>query len=261
MERFERYFTPQGSQHTITLLMTDAADIEPFTRTMADRARAKNSDRFSGGNSSVYLPIQYVAPYERDRFDSLKRLIVAMRDAAGMRSAYCFRGTVCLDASAWQGHWDEDLFQVLLKYLYDCCSECALVICVHTDCPYDFWELEKMCLCIGFVTNTEILSLEDKETLSLILNVCFEQRHTKILGAGRELLVSALHEHAVQTPKYIQVLDRTVDELCRLMSHAGVGTVIKAKQIQEYLANPHSTICRLVGQPLLGGEKPYELQL
>lgn len=261
MDNLNRCFTPQDLPHVITLFATDAVDMEPFIQATANKASLANPDHFSGERPAVYFSVPYTAPYERESFDFLKYLAVTMRNAAGMRAGYYFRGTICLEVTAWLGHLDEELFQVFLKYLYDCYPECALVICANFNHPREFRTLEQICLCIGFATDTLTLYLESQSNLSLILDTCFERRRVKLLGTGRELLVSSLHKHISVIPKRIKLLDRVADDLCRLAHNPGKDTFVQAKHVAKYLADPNSTLCRITGQPLLERRNLYELQL
>ncbi len=106
MLELERTIQLRPPSPTITLVNSPFG-MERSLLALADRARERAPGYFSGERSLVYMRAPYTPPYAERDFRFLKDIAVAMWNAAGVRWAHTFAGVICIDISAWIGHYQE----------------------------------------------------------------------------------------------------------------------------------------------------------
>lgn len=231
---------------TITLLDTSVTDMESSLLALANRARVRAPEAFSGDHSLVYIRAPYTPPYAERDFRFLKDIAVAMRHAAGMRWAYNFAGVICVDISAWTGHYQEHLFEVLLQYLYDRTRDSSLLLQLKgSNC--DIQMLERACIAVGWPNvNKASVTLSDKEDVLSLLQECIRVEKRQITPDALELLACAIQKYADYLPKRVMALRRIVEDLTSSLRRD--ATVINKNHVTAYFSNQDSLLCRLTGR-------------
>lgn len=250
------------SYASLCLLDTDIVEPELLVRNIAENVCEAYPECFQGETAMVFFRIRYTPPYEK--FTELKRLILQIRQATGIRSR--FRGMVCIDASEYRGHEEEEYFTVLLKYLYDNSGNDAVVFVCSQYSELEIKRLTGICMKYYSVHRETLLFFKEDRLNEVIRSVC-ERANISVNAEGLKLIAEAMASPALVPFRSLQLINRIPEEfcvfacnadhnneLCRIdnmdykrkgMSKLTVETVI------DYFSNEKSTICTLAGSALL----------
>lgn len=234
----------------LCLLDTDIIEPELLVRKIADAVSEEYPECFQGEASLVFFRLRYTPPYEH--FTELRRLILEIRQATGIRSR--FRGMLCIDASEYKGHEDEEYFTILLKYLYDNAQDDAIVfVCSQ----YSEQEMEKLANhCMKYhPLHKEKLMLFEKERLSQLIESVAMRENVSFDAEALELLTTTLSAVSLKPSRSLQLIERVPRELCIHnpdKSHRKKkNQSISSKVILDYFSNASSPICIMAGRALL----------
>lgn len=219
----------------LPIILTDLNEPEEMIIGMADIAAKKNPALFSGMSLCVFYRLRYVPPYEN--FNELRSLILKVKEKTGLRAE--FRGIVAIEVSEWEGHETEEYFSIILKYLYDHCSNwySSLVI---KDLPHS--KITKLLRCCAIYITPIIIDkrvYKDTETLSKLIQSRFVQKQCNVQNDATGLLANRLiSERYIQT-RSLTFVDRVVDEI---IIFASKNNTVDKSVIQNYLRKSSTII-------------------
>lgn len=224
----------------LTVIETDLREPEALMQSLASEAEREQPKAFAGRESCVYLRLRYVPPY--GSFEELRRLILRLREAAGLRADY--RGVVALEATSWLGHEQEEYFIVLLKYLYDHNAHwrTAMILQEHTPAAIRRF----LTACAAYITPRHVLLrvFSDRKWLSRVLQESFERRGYILQPDARALLVEEMNRGELEKVRGTALLSRITRELiCSADDHRR----ITREQMERYLDDPIWTPSMLAG--------------
>lgn len=239
-----------GNYSRLCLLDTDIIEPELLVRKIADAVSEEYPECFQGEASLVFFRLRYTPPYER--FTELKRLILQIRQATGIRSR--FRGIIFMDASEYRGHEEEEYFSILLKYLYDNTRDDSLVFVCSQYSEQEIDRLTNACMKY-YPVHTEKLLLFEKERLLKLVESAGKRNHISFEKEALELIATALSSPELTTVRSLQLIERIPGELSLLetIKNQGKKTSCKitADTILNYFTDVSSSVCKMAGNALL----------
>lgn len=234
----------------LCLLDTDIIEPELLVRNISDVVSEEYPECFQGEASLVFFRLRYTPPYER--FTELRRLILEIRQATGIRSR--FRGMLCIDASEYKGHEDEEYFTILLKYLYDNAQDDAVVfVCSQ----YSEQEMDKLAnYCMKYhPLHKEKLMLFEKERLAQLIESVAMRENVFFDDEAMQLLTTALSSASLKASRSMQLIERVPRELCCHNHDTNCRERktqrISSNTILDYFSNASTPICMMAGRALL----------
>lgn len=234
----------------LCLLDTDIIEPELLVRIIADAVSEEYPECFQGEASLVFFRLRYTPPYER--FTELRRLILEIRQATGIRSR--FRGMLCIDTSEYKGHEDEEYFTILLKYLYDNAQDDAIIFVCSQYSEQEMERLANSCMKYHPI-HREKLMLFEKECLSQLIESIAVREHVSFDDEALDLVTTALSSASLKTSRSLQLIDRIPRELRVHNPNENRGKKrtqkISTKNVLEYFSDTSSPICMMAGKALL----------
>lgn len=214
---------------TLTVFATDISDLETYCLAAGESAKRKCPADFRGERAAVFFRLPYTVPYER--FDGLRQLIDRLRQAAGFRWSYVFRGILWLDVTAWRGHEAEAYFQATLKYLSDHAQGLSISLCATAYQDKDLRALRLACCDCGFRSRVIQQQLFTRDVLAATLKRDLEKAGADIQSEAVLRLGDAILDVA---PRWRSaVLLRQVEQ--ELLVCAGSAKSIREQHICKYL--------------------------
>lgn len=235
---FDRFFEfPEGDDR-LRVLVTDLT--EPETQLMK-MAQCRPTTLLSGGmeqSKCVYFKMPYTAPC--DKFQDLRRLILRVREATGMRAG--FDGVVAVDVSEWLGHEKEQYFNVLLKFLYDHRDTWHACLVVQSCAESRLERLLSECLMImtPMVCDGRVFTLPER--LEATLDELLTREGVVAEKDALAKLAGLLGSPSLARCRSLQLLDRVARELGSVP-----GRTVRVETVDELLSQPYTTLNMLGG--------------
>lgn len=224
----------------LIVIETDLRESEALMHRLAAEAAREQPEAFAGREPCVYLRLRYVPPY--GAFEELRRLILRLREAAGLRADY--RGVVALEATSWLGHEQEEYFTVLLKYLYDHNTHWRTAMILQEHTPAGIRRF--LTACAAYITprHVPLRIFSDRKWLDRVLQESFERRGYILQPDARALLTEEMTRTELEKARGTALLDRITREL---ICSADTCRRITREQVSKYLDDPGSAPSMLMG--------------
>lgn len=171
--------------------------------------RAGNLIDFYGNVKYFEYYLEYVAP--DDNFVEIAKIAEKIRDAAGFRSEY--RGILSIDFNEWIGHFYEDNFIEVLKFLSSMEDDIMFIFNIHN---YDPGEVEKLMQVLVLFFRLEVIemNLPDSEELGSYIKKEISEYGLNLDPEAEEMVISAVNK--LREDKYFagyQMLDRLAEDI------------------------------------------------
>ena len=142
---------------------------------------------------------------------AVAKIAEKIRDAAGFRSEY--RGILSIDFNEWIGHFYEDNFIEVLKYLSSMEDDIMFIFNIHN---YDPGEVEKLMQVLVLFFRLEVIemNLPDSEELGSYIKKEISEYGLNLDPEAEEMVISAVNK--LREDKYFagyQMLDRLAEDI------------------------------------------------
>lgn len=156
---------------------------------------------------------EYYLEYNSDANNSFEIAKIAekIRDAAGFRSEY--RGLLSIDLNEWIGHFHEDNFIDVLKFLSTMEDDILFIFNIHN---YDKAEVEKLMQVLILFFRLEVIemNLPDSEELGQYIKKEIQEYGLNLDPEAEEMVISTVNR--LREDKYFagyQMLDRLAGDI------------------------------------------------
>ncbi len=156
---------------------------------------------------------EYYLEYNSDANNSFEIAKIAekIRDAAGFRSEY--RGLLSIDLNEWIGHFHEDNFIDVLKYLSTMEDDILFIFNIHN---YDKAEVEKLMQVLILFFRLEVIemNLPDSEELGQYIKKEIQEYGLNLDPEAEDMVISTVNR--LREDKYFagyQMLDRLAGDI------------------------------------------------
>lgn len=156
---------------------------------------------------------EYYLEYEPDRnnFHEIQKLAEKIRDAAGFRSEY--KGLLSIELGEWVGHFHEENFINLLKFLSSMDDDILIIFNIHNYDPEAVEQLMKI-LVLFFRIEVIEMNLPDSEELGAYIKNEIQEYGLNLDEEAEQMVISTVNK--LREDRYFagyQMLDRLASDI------------------------------------------------